>query len=245
MSQESQKKVALVTNGIHGIGAAITRSLHEQGYQVIAHHLNDWSQARSFSSETGIPIMEWSLASWEQCQSAVSKINAHWGPIEVLIHHVLSYPCQPMGDTTMRQWQTGVNIPLNGLFALTQCVTEPMCRKGYGRIITVGSFHGVCSSKWTTITSTVSGGIMGFTKALAHEVAPHGVTANMVAAGQIRTQEIDTLSHDILESCMKNIPLKRMGVPEEIAELVLFLCSKPASFITGSTIHVNGGQWMA
>ena len=86
---------------------------------------------------------------------------------------------------------------------------------------------------------------MGFTKALAHEVAQYGVTANMVAAGQIRTQEIDVLSHEVLESCMKSIPLKRMGVPEEIAELVLFLCSKPASFITGSTIHVNGGQWMA
>jgi acetoacetyl-CoA reductase len=189
--------------------------------------------------------MEWSLASWEECQSAVSDITANWGPIQILIHHVRACPNQPMENTTMRQWQVGVNIPLNGLFALTQAITGPMCRSGYGRIITVGSFHGVCSSKWTSITSTVSGGIMGFTKALAHEVASYGVTANMVATGQIRTQDIDSVSPDILESCMKSIPLKRMGVPEEIADLVLFLCSNPASFITGSTIHVNGGQWMS
>jgi len=242
---QKNKKIALVTQGIHGVGAAIARALHADGYQVIAHHQNDHLQARAFTAETGIPIMEWSLASWEECQTSVSDIVNNWGPISVLIHHIRSCPNQPMENTSMRQWQSGVNIPLNGLFALTQAVTGSMCRHGYGRIIAVGSFHGVCSSKWTSITSTVSGGIMGFTKALAHEVAAYGVTANMVATGHIRTEEIDRVSPDILEKCMKSIPLKRMGVPEEIADLVLFLCSNPASFITGSTIHINGGQWMA
>lgn len=238
-------KVVLVTHGIHGIGSAISRALHGAGHHVIAHHERDWSQARNFTAETGIPIMEWSLASWEECQSAVADITRNWGSPGILIHHVRSYPHQPMEKTSMRQWQAGVNIPLNGLFALTHAVTQSMCQRGYGRILTVGSFHGVCSSKWTSITSTVSGGIMGFTKALAHEVGPHGVTANMVATGHIRTEDIDRVSPDVLESCMKSIPLKRMGIPEEVADLVIFLCSDQASFITGSTIHVNGGQWMA
>jgi acetoacetyl-CoA reductase len=246
MGQESSaNKIALVTHGIHGIGAAICKTLHSEGYTVIAHHQNDWSLARSFTSETGIPIMEWPLSSWSDCQSAVSDIATHWGHISVLIHHVRAYPNQSLNRTTMRQWQSGVNIPLDGMFALTHSVTENMCRQGYGRIITVGSFHGVCSSKSACMISTVSGGMMGFTKALAHEVGPHGVTANMVATGHIRTDDIDRVCPDVLESCMKSIPLKRMGIPEEIADLVLFLCSKPASFITGSTIHVNGGQWMA
>jgi acetoacetyl-CoA reductase len=245
MNQEKiTQKVALVTHGIHGVGAAISRALHAEGYLVIAHYQNDSAQALAFEEETGIRIMEWSLASWQECQSAVSDIASHWGAIQILIHHVRPCPNQPMQNTDMRQWQTGVNIPLNGIFALTHAVTESMCRSGYGRIICVGSFHGVCSSKFTSISSTVSGGIMGFTKAIAHEVASSGVTANMVATGHIRTQEIDALSVETLEWCMKSIPLKRMGIPEEIAELVLFLCSKNASFITGSTIHVNGGQWM-
>ena len=244
-SPVKKPKTALVIEGIHGIGAAICRALKADGFQVIAHHWQDWTQARAFASAEDIPIMEWSMSSWEACQTGLSDIARHWSMPSVLVNHVRSLTPTSWDSITPQQWSNDVTSPLTGAMALMQGVVPSMCQKGYGRLITVGRFHGLSDSTETVIGHTLNASLLGLTKTMAKDIAPYGVTANMVATGHVRTQEIDGIDPDMLEHCVKNIPLQRLGTPEEIANLVVFLCSSHAAFMTGSTLHVNGGQWMA
>jgi len=148
-------------------------------------------------------------------------------------------------NMTPKQWHYGVTSPLTGIMALMQSVVPFMCRKGYGRLITVGRFHGLCEPQEAIMAHTLNAALLGMTNAMAKEGAMHGVTSNMVAMGHVRTQDIDDIDPLFLEHCMQHVPVKRLGTPEEIGQLVGFLCSPHASFMTGSTLHVNGGQWMS
>lgn len=237
-------KTALVTGGTRGIGAAICRALQYHGHRVIATYHANRDQAIEFSKQTHIPIYSWDVSDYESCKQGVAQVRAKHGPIEILVNNAGISDDALISRMTPQQWHRVLNTNLNSVFYMSKLVLEGMCQRGYGRIISVGSINGSRSGKGIANYSASKAGLVGFTKALAHEVAFHGVTANVVAPGYIRTGLAEKLPTHILERLMKEIPLKRMGIPEEVAAMIVFLISSAASFITGATFHINGGQWM-
>jgi acetoacetyl-CoA reductase len=238
------RKTVLVTGGIRGIGAAISKLFHVNDYQVIANYVSHSQEAQLFHEETRIPIYRWDVGDFEACTHWVAHIEKSHGPIDILVNNAGICDSALVSRMTIDQWQKVLRVNLDSVFYMSKLVIEGMCQRGYGRIISIGSMNGSRSEKGIANYSAAKAGLIGFTKALAHEVAAYGVTANVVAPGYIRTSLVENLSPHILENIMKQVPLKRMGIPEEVAAAVFFLASSSASFMTGSTLHLNGGHWM-
>lgn len=237
-------KVAVVTGGTRGIGAAICCALQQKNYHVIATYASNQQDAQAFFQRTNIPVYQWDIQDWKACEQGIATIENEHGPIEILINNAGICDDAMISRMTIDQWHKVINTNLNSVFYMCRNIIDSMCQRGYGRIVNIGSINGARSAKGISNYSASKSGITGFTKALACEVAQYGVTANIVAPGYIRTGLADTIPVVMLERIMKQIPLKRMGIPEEVAALVTFLISSAASFITGATFHINGGQWM-
>jgi len=237
-------KLALVTGGTRGIGASLSRAFQSQGYRVVAnYHCHD-DHSLHFQSETHIPTLSWDVSDPNACEESVSRITKEYGEINVLVNNAGICDDAPLSQMTIEQWQRVIDVNLNGVFYMTRTVMDAMCKKGFGRIITIGSINGYHSAKDLSNYSASKAGVVGLMHAIAHEGGPYGVTANMIAPGYIRTGLADNLPTELLEKIMKSIPLKRFGIPEEVAAMAVFLASPAASFMTGTTLHINGGQWM-
>lgn len=238
----SEKGVVLVTGGTRGLGAAIAQAFQQVQYSVVSTYHRGKEQAKKFHQETQIPVQAWDITDPEACQQGVEAIEEVYGPIRVLINNAGIFSDGLIQDMTLAQWKQVLDVNLNGVFYMVKAVMKPMCQRKYGRIITIGSVNGSRSDKGIANYSASKAAILGLTRSIAQEGAPHGITANVVAPGYLRTGLTDNIDPSVLAKIIKGIPLRRLGTPEEVAALVVFVASSP--FLTGATLPINGGQWM-
>ena len=239
-------RVALVTGGTRGIGAAISRALKAAGYKVAASYAGNDAAAEKFKSETGIPVYKWDVASFDDCSAGIKKVEADLGPVEVLVNNAGITRDTPLHKMSVDQWNAVINTNLGSLFNMTRNVIEGMRSRKFGRIINISSINGQKGQFGQVNYSAAKAGDIGFTKALALENAKGGITVNAICPGYINTEMVQAVPKEVLEkNILPQIPVGRLGEPEEIARCVVFLVADDAAFITGSTLTVNGGQYHA
>ncbi|MBV8924935.1 MAG: acetoacetyl-CoA reductase [Bradyrhizobium sp.] len=239
-------RVALVTGGTRGIGAAISKALNGAGYKVAASYAGNDAAAEKFKAETGVPVYKWDVASFEACADGVKKVEAELGPIDVLVNNAGITRDTAFHKMTLDQWNAVINTNLGSLFNMTRNVIEGMRERKFGRVINISSINGQKGQFGQVNYSAAKAGDIGFTKALALENAKGGITVNVIAPGYINTEMVQAVPKEELEkNVIPQIPVNRLGEPEEIARAVLFLAADDAGFITGSTLTVNGGQYHA
>ncbi|MCB1481396.1 MAG: beta-ketoacyl-ACP reductase [Rhodobiaceae bacterium] len=239
-------RTALVTGGSRGIGAAISKALKEAGCNVAANYAGNDEAANAFKAETGIAVYKWSVADYDACVAGISQVEADLGPIDILVNNAGITRDAMFHKMTPQQWNEVIGTNLTGLFNMTHPVFAGMRDRGFGRIINISSVNGQKGQMGQANYSAAKAGDIGFTKALAQEGAFKGVTVNAVCPGYIGTEMVRAVPEDVLKSkILPQIPVGRLGEPEEIARCVVFLASDDAGFITGSTVSANGGQYMA
>ena len=239
-------RVALVTGGTRGIGAAISKALKAAGYKVAANYGGNDEAAAKFKAETGIPVFKWDVSSFEACAEGIKKVEAELGPVEVLVNNAGITREAMFHRMTLEQWQQVINTNLGSLFNMTRPVWEGMRSRKFGRVISISSINGQKGQMGQVNYSAAKAGDIGFTKALAQEGARAGITVNAICPGYINTEMVQAVPKDVLEkSILPQIPVGRLGEPEEIARTVLFLADDKAGFITGATLSVNGAQYLA
>jgi acetoacetyl-CoA reductase len=237
-------RVALVTGGTRGIGAAISRMLKLRGYNVAANYAGNDVAAQAFKEETGIPIYKFDVSDFDAVKTAVAKIEKELGPIEIVVNNA-----GITRDSTMRRldrtmWDAVIDTNLGSCFNVSKAVWDGMNTRGFGRIVNIGSINGQGGQYGQVNYAAAKSGIHGFTKALAQEGASKGITVNAIAPGYTDTDMVSAVPANVLEKIVAKIPVGRLGKADEIARGVLFLIADDAGFITGSTISINGGQHM-
>jgi acetoacetyl-CoA reductase len=237
-------RVALVTGGSRGIGAAISIALKNAGYEVAANYAGNDEAAAAFTKETGIPTYKWDVSSYESCKDGIAKVEADLGPVDVLVNNAGITRDGMFHKMTPDQWNAVINTNLTGLFNMTHPVWTGMRDRSFGRVINISSINGQKGQAGQANYSAAKAGDLGFTKALAQEGASKGITVNAICPGYIGTEMVRAIPEKVLnERILPLIPVGRLGEPEEIARCVVFLASDDAGFITGSTISANGGQF--
>ena len=238
-------RIALVTGGTRGIGAAISIALHKAGYKVAATYASRDDAAQSFKKEHGINVYKWDISDFTACQKGVEHVVKDMGgTIDVLVNNAGITRDTAIHKMGFEAWETVLATNLTSCFNMARAVIDTMREKKFGRIISISSINGQLGQFGQTNYSAAKAGILGFTKALARETAAKGITVNAVSPGYIATEMLSTIKEDIMKQIVSAIPVGRLGQPEEIARAVLFLADENASFITGETISVNGGQYM-
>ncbi len=239
-------RVALVTGGTRGIGAAISVALAAAGFRVAASFAGNEEKAKAFGEETGIPVFKWDVSNYQECADGVARIEAEIGPVEVLVNNAGITRDGMFHKMTPEQWNEVIGTNLTGLFNMTHQVWGGMRDRGFGRIINISSINGQKGQMGQVNYSAAKAGDLGFTKALAQEGAAKNITVNAICPGYIGTDMVRAVPEKVLnERIIPQIPVGRLGEPEEIARCVVFLASDDAGFITGSTLTVNGGQYFA
>jgi acetoacetyl-CoA reductase len=238
-------RVALVTGGTRGIGSAISKGLKAAGYKVAASYAGNDGAAARFKDETGIPVYKWDVGSFEACGEGIKKVEAELGPIDVLVNNAGITRDTPFHRMSLEQWNAVITTNLGSLFNMSRHVIEGMRSRKFGRIINISSINGQKGQFGQVNYSAAKAGDIGFTKALALETARAGITVNAICPGYINTEMVQAVPKEVLEkSILPLIPTGRLGEPEEIARAVVFLASDEAGFVTGSTMTVNGGQYL-
>jgi acetoacetyl-CoA reductase len=239
-------RVAVVTGGTRGIGAAISKALAAAGYRVAAvYHGNDAAAAK-LKAETGVSVYKWDVADFDACSAGLAQVAKDLGPVEILVNNAGITKDGMFHKMTPEQWYGVLNTNLNSLFNMCRPVIEGMRERGFGRIVNISSINGQKGQMGQVNYSAAKAGDIGFTKALAQENAAKGITINAICPGYIATEMVMAVPKDVLEKAiLPQIPVRRLGEPEEIARCVVFLAADDAGFITGSTLTANGGQYMA
>jgi len=237
-------RVAIVTGGTRGIGAAVAEALKKAEYKVASTYHGNEDAARKFTERTGIPSYKFDVGDFEACKEGVAIITAENGPIDILINNAGITRDAFLQKMTPQQWSEVIRTNLDSVFNMSHLVIEGMRERCFGRIINISSINGQAGQAGQTNYSAAKAGIIGFTKALAREVANKGITVNAIAPGYIDTDMVHAVSPEILAKIVDKIPLKRLGKPEEIAAMAVFLASNQAAFATGATFTVNGGQYI-
>jgi acetoacetyl-CoA reductase len=238
-------RVALVTGGTRGIGKAISARLKADGYRVAATYAGNTAAAEAAAAELGIAVFKWDVADEVQCKEGIAKIEAELGPVDVLVNNAGITRDAAMHRMTGDQWREVLRTNLDSLFYMTRPLIEGMRARSFGRIISISSINGQKGQAGQTNYSAAKAGIIGFTKALAQENASKGVTVNAIAPGYIDTDMVAAVPEDVLKKIISTIPVGRLGKAEEVAHAVSFLASDQSGFITGSTLTVNGAQYIA
>jgi acetoacetyl-CoA reductase len=237
-------RVALVTGGTRGIGEAICLALKDAGYTVVATYAGNEEAANKFAADTGIPAHKFDVGNYDECQSAVAKIESEVGPVEVLINNAGITRDGTMHKMTFEQWNQVIQTNLTSCFNMCHAVLDGMRERGFGRIVNIGSINGQAGQYGQVNYAAAKSGIHGFTKALAQEGAAKGITVNAIAPGYIATEMVRAVPENVLQKIVARIPVGRLGEASEIARGVVFLTADDAGFITGSTLSINGGQHM-
>lgn len=238
-------RLALVTGGTRGIGAAISIRLKDAGYQVIANYAGNDSAAQAFHQEHDIPVCKFDVSNFEQCASAVEQITNDLGPIEVLVNNAGITRDSTIHKMSSEFWNDVIDTNLSSCFNLCRAVIESMREQGFGRIVNISSINGQAGQFGQANYAAAKSGILGFTKALAQESASKGITVNAITPGYIATEMVQSVPEKVLEKIVAKIPVGRLGEADEIARCVEFLVADASGFITGSTLSANGGQYMA
>ena len=239
-------RVALVTGGSRGIGAAISRALQAADYKVAANYAGNDEAASKFEAECGIPVYKWSVADYDACAAGVAQVESDLGPVDVLVNNAGITRDGMFHKMTPQQWKDVVDTNLTGIFNMTHQVWNGMRDRGYGRVVNISSINGQKGQVGQVNYSSAKAGDIGFTRALAQEGAFKGITVNAICPGYIGTEMVRAVPDEVLKSkILPQIPVGRLGEPEEIARCVVFLSSEDAGFITGATISANGGQFFS
>ena len=239
-------RVALVTGGTRGIGAAVSKALKAAGCKVAAAYAGNDEAAKAFQAETGIPVYKWDVSDFAACQTGVAKVEAEVGAVDILVNNAGFTRDATLHRMTPEQWRQVIETNLNSLFNMTRNVIEGMRARNFGRIVNISSINGQKGQIGQSNYSAAKAGEIGFTKAVAQENANKGITVNAIAPGYIATEMVRAVPEEILKTrILPQIPVGRLGEPEEVARTVVFLASDEAGFITGSTLSMNGGQYMA
>jgi len=241
-------KIALVTGGTSGIGAAICLRLADAGAKVATNYRNE-EKARKWQEDVkakgyDIKIYQADVSDFDACAELVKKINADFGPVDILVNNAGVTKDVTFRKMTKDQWDTVMKINLDSLYNVTKHVIEGMMERGWGRVINISSINGQKGQLGQTNYSASKAGMHGFTMALAQEVARKGVTVNTVSPGYIATKMVMSVPEDIRKQIIANIPVGRLGIPEEVAAMVAFLASDESGFTTGADFSMNGGQHM-
>jgi acetoacetyl-CoA reductase len=237
-------RIAVVTGGTRGIGEAISVCLKTAGYRVAALYAGREDRARAFSEQTGIPAFKCDVGNADLCAETVARISKEIGPVEILANNAGITRDATMRKMTRVQWDEVLDTNLGGCFNMCKAVWDGMISRGFGRVVNIGSINGQAGQYGQVNYAAAKSGIHGFTKALAQEGAPKGVTVNAIAPGYIDTDMVAAVPAAVLEKIVARIPVGRLGRADEIARGVLFLVGDEAGFITGSTLSINGGQHM-
>ena len=237
------ERVALVTGGSRGIGAAISIALKNEGYKVAATYAGNDEAAAKFSSETGINTYKWNVANYEESAEGLNQVQADLGPIDTVVANAGITRDAPFHKMTPEQWNQVVDTNLTGVFNTVHPLWPAMRENKFGRVIVISSINGQKGQFAQVNYAATKAGDLGIVKSLAQEGARNGITANAICPGYIATDMVMAMPEKAIEATISQIPTGRLGEPEEIARCVVFLASKDAGFINGSTISANGAQF--
>ncbi len=236
-------RVALVTGGSRGIGAAISKELKEAGYSVAATYAGNDEAAAAFTKETGIKTYKWNVADYDESKAGIDKVESDLGPIEVIVANAGITRDAPFHKMTPQQWKEVIDTNLSGVFNTIHPIWPGMRERKFGRIVVISSINGQKGQFAQVNYAATKAGDLGIIKSLAQEGARAGITANAICPGYIGTDMVMAVPEKVRESIIAQIPAGRLGEPEEIARAVKFLVADDAGFINGSTISANGAQF--
>ncbi len=236
--------VAIVTGGTRGIGEAISIALKDSGAKVAANYGGNHERAEGFSKRTGIPVYPFDVGDYQQCEAGVKQIAADLGSVDIVVNNAGITRDGTLHKMSPEHWNEVIQTNLTSCFNMSRCVIDGMRSGGFGRIVNIGSINGRAGQFGQVNYSAAKSGMHGFTKALAKEGARSGITVNAIAPGYVDTDMVRAVPEDVLQKIISTIPVGRLGTPQDIARTVLFLVSDDASFITGATFDINGGQHM-
>lgn len=234
----------LVTGGTRGIGAGIAIGLKQAGYEVLANYHRDHKAAEAFAAEHNIPVFAWDVSSHEACIENAEYLAKAYGPIEGIVHNAGITRDGFMHKMPLADWDDVIRTNLCSCFYVVQPFLPAMRERSFGRIVVVSSINGVKGQMGQTNYSAAKAGMIGFVKALAQETAAKGITVNALAPGYILTDMVKKIDGGVLEQIASHIPVGHLGDVDDVVRAALFLMSDAAAFITGSTLHLNGGQYM-
>ena len=237
-------RVAFVTGGTRGIGRAICERLKADGISVAAGYSGNDAAAEACARELGVMVVKGNVGNFADCKAAVDAVTAELGPIDILVNNAGITRDGVFHRMTSEQWSEVIRVNMDSLFNMTRQVIEGMREREWGRIINISSINGQKGQIGQTNYSAAKAGVIGFTKALALENAKKGVTVNCVAPGYIDTEMVQAVPAKVLESIIAQIPAGRLGSGEEIADTVSFLAGERAAYVTGTTLSLNGGQYL-
>lgn len=244
MTTPTTKRTAVVTGGNRGLGAAAAKALLAAGHNVVAIYIGRVDDARKFKEETGVDVYKCDVSHFGECKEVFGAIEKKYGTIDILVNNAGITRDGFLHKMEHKDWEAVINVNLNSQFNTCRQVVPGMRARGWGRIINISSINGQKGQFGQTNYSAAKAGIIGFTKALAQENANKGITANVICPGYIMTEMTGAMQPEILESIRQGIPVGHLGEPADIAEMVAYLASDKAKFITGATMSVNGGQLM-
>jgi acetoacetyl-CoA reductase len=239
-------RVAVVTGGTRGIGQAISIALKRGGCRVAANYAGNDAAARQFQAESGIPVYKFDVSNYADCEQGVTRITRDLGPIDILVNNAGITRDAMLHRMSKDNWDAVIRTNLDSIFNMTRLVIDGMRQRGFGRIINVSSINGRKGQVGQANYSAAKAGLLGFSKAVAQETAARGITVNVIAPGYISTEMVQAVPKEVLETkILPQIPVGRLGTPEEVARCVAFLAADEAGFITGACLDANGGQYMA
>jgi acetoacetyl-CoA reductase len=237
-------RVALVTGGTRGIGRAIVERLKADGVKVAAGYSGNDQAAAECAKSLGIMVVKGNVGNFMDCKHAAEAVAAELGPIDILVNNAGITRDGVFHRMTSEQWSEVIRVNMDSLFNMTRQVIEGMREREWGRIINISSINGQKGQVGQTNYSAAKAGVIGFTKALALENARKGVTVNCVAPGYIDTEMVQAVPPKVLEGIISQIPVGRLGHGDEIADTVSFLAGERAAYVTGTTLSLNGGQYL-
>jgi acetoacetyl-CoA reductase len=235
---------AIVTGGTRGIGAAVSVALSEDGHKVAATYAGNDEAAEAFKTQTGISVYRFDVADFDQCADNVSRIETDLGPVGILVNNAGITRDGTLHRMDFEQWNAVLQTNLSSCYNMCRNVIDGMRERGFGRIVNIGSVNGQAGQYGQVNYAAAKSGIHGFTKALALEGAAKGVTVNAIAPGYVDTDMVRAVPEKVLEKIIVTLPVGRLGYASDIARAVQFLVADDATFITGSTLSINGGQHM-
>ena len=237
-------RVALVSGGTRGIGEAISIALKAAGYTVAATYAGNDEKANAFKSEHGVSVFKWDVGDPAACAEGIKQVEAELGPVDVLVNNAGITRDGMFHKATFEQWREVMSTNLDSMFTMTKPVIDGMRERGFGRIVNITSINGQKGQMGQANYSAAKAGVIGFTKALAQENARKGITVNAIAPGYIATEMVMAVPEKAREGIIATIPVGRLGQASEIADAVVYLAGENAGFVTGSTLTINGGQYV-